>query len=452
MQATQTIRIKRGLDLPLAGVPEARCDDAAGVRNVALLGRDYHGLKPTLEVAEGDRVKLGQTLFVDKGNPRVGYTSPGAGTVVAINRGRRRRLESVVVALEGDAEETFERYQREELDALDPERVVANLIRSGLWTALRTRPFSKPPDPETRPSAIFVTAIDTNPLAPDPLPVAHAHAGDFGAGLSVLSRLTDGPLYLCAAEGAELPAAGQGGARLVRFRGPHPAGLVGTHIHFLHPVGPTRSVWHVGLQDVIAIGKLFLSGRLWVERIVSLGGPLARRPRQLRTRLGASIADLIRDERRPGACRPISGSVFNGRRAVGPVAYLGRYHQQVTLLPEGSPRQFLAFMAPGFGRYSAVKAYASGLMRGRRFALSSSLNGSPRAMVPIGNFEQVMPLDILPAPLLKSLIVRDTETAKALGCLELDEEDLALCAFVCPSKYDYCEYLRETLKLIERDG
>lgn len=452
MRPTQTITIKRGLDLPLAGVPEARCDDAIGVRSVALVGRDYHGLKPTLEVAEGDRVKLGQTLYVDKGNPRVGYTSPGAGTVAAINRGRRRRLESVVVELDGDAEETFERYQREELDALDPERVVANLTRSGLWTALRTRPFSKPPDPETRPSAIFVTALDTNPLAPDPLPVAHAHAEDFGAGLSALGRLTDGPVYLCVGAAADLPASVDGAARVVRFRGPHPAGLVGTHIHLLHPVGPNRSVWHVGLQDVVAIGKLFLSGRLWVERTVSLGGPLAKRPRQLKTRIGASIADLIRDERRPGACRAISGSVFNGRRAVAPVAYLGRYHQQVTLLPEGSPRQFLAFMAPGFDSYSAIKAYASGLTRGRRFALTSALNGSPRAMVPIGNFEQVMPLDVLPAPLLKSLIVRDTETAKALGCLELDEEDLALCAFVCPSKYDYGEYLREALELIERDG
>ncbi len=448
----QTIQIKRGLDLPLDGVPEAACEDATAVRSVALLGRDYYGLKPTMEVVEGDVVRVGQCLFRDKRFPRVCYTAPGSGRVTAIRRGARRRLEAVIIQLDGDEEETFERYPRERLADLEPEQVIANLLSSGLWTALRTRPFSKVPDPDTRPSAIFVTATDTNPLALDPAPLALEHAGAFEAGVTVLARLSDGPLFVCASAGAELPVPAGANLRVAYFDGPHPAGLVGTHIHFLHPVGMNRNVWHVRLQDTIAIGKLFLEGRIWLERVVTLGGPMALRPRRLRTRIGASLTDLTRGEVRPGDCRILAGSVFAGRRAATPVNYLGRYHRQITLLPEGSPRKFLAWLAPGFGRYSAIKAYASSLFGDRRFALSSSLNGSPRAMVPIGNFERVMPLDILPAPLLKSLIVRDTETAKALGCLELDEEDLALCSFVCPSKYDYGEFLRQNLDLIEKEG
>jgi Na+-transporting NADH:ubiquinone oxidoreductase subunit A len=211
-------------------------------------------------------------------------------------------------------------------------------------------------------------------------------------------------------------------------------------------------VWHLGYQDVLAIGRLFTTGRLDVERVVALGGPMVNDPRMVRTRLGANTEELMAGELLSGKARIVSGSVLSGRRAAGWARFLRRYHVQVCALAEGSPREFLSWIKPGFGKYSAIPAYAGSMLKRRRRAFTTSQNGSPRAMVPIGNFEPVMPLDILPAPLLRALIVRDTDTAQALGCLELDEEDLALCSFVCPSKYDYGDALRATLTQIEKEG
>lgn len=424
------IKTKRGLDLPIAGAPEQSVHAGASLGSVALLGPDYLGLKPTLQVREGDRVKLGQPLFTDKKNPGVNFTSPGGGVVEAINRGARRVLQSVVIHLgseERSEQLRFNRYDRGELARLSDHQVRENLLASGLWTALRTRPYSKVPTPGSVPSALFVTAMDSNPLAADARVVVEAFAEEFSDGLTVLSKLLDGHVYVCKAPGSTIPVPAQ--ARFVdaEFAGPHPAGLVGTHIHFLKPVSVERSVWHVGYQDVIAVGRLFVSGELMVERIVSLAGPAVRRPRLLRTRLGASTEDLVRDELSGEECRVLSGSVFNGRRAAGWACFLGRYHHQLSVLREGRERELFGWLAPGVDKYSAANVFVSSLGRGaRRFNLTTSQHGSPRAMVPIGTYERVVPLDVLPTQLLRALLVRDTDSAQALGCLELDEEDLAL--------------------------
>jgi Na+-transporting NADH:ubiquinone oxidoreductase subunit A len=268
-----------------------------------------------------------------------------------------------------------------------------------------------------------------------------------------VSRLTDGPVYVCHAPGPDVELPQVASVTPVIFDGPHPAGLPGTHIHFLDPVSDSKSVWHLSYQDVIAIGSLFATGRLSTERVIALGGPLVLRPRLLRTRSGASTEDLLKGEVQPLECRVISGSILGGRRAAGRAQYLGPYDLQVSVLREDRSRHFLGWLAPGIDNYSAIRAFASALRpRSHRYPLTTSQHGSPRAMIPIGNFEKIMPLDILPAPLLKALIVRDAETARALGCLELDEEDLALCSFVCSSKYEYGAFLRDTLDLIEKDG
>ncbi len=419
---------------------------------MAALGSDVVGLRPGMSVSEGDRVRIGETLFVDKRNPRVNFTAPGSGEVLAINRGARRALQSVVIRLDGEDALEFASYPADRLDGMDRDAVIENLLASGLWTALRSRPFSRIPDPDTVPAALFVTATDTNPLAADPA-VIIAEAGDaFGNGLRVLARLTDGPVYVCTAPDAPIPQPGGDAFRRAEFEGPHPAGLVGTHIHFLEPVSESKTVWHIGYQDVIAIGGLFTTGRLPTERVVALGGPMARKPRLLRTRVGASIADLTRSEIASGRLRIVSGSILNGHRASGPLAYLGRYHQQVCVLAEGSEREFLGWARPGVEKYSAVRAYLGHLLQRGGFSLSTSQNGSPRAMVSIGTFEKIMPLDILPTPLLKALLVEDTERARELGCLELDEEDLALCSFVCNGKYEYGPFLRMNLEEIEAHG
>ncbi|PJK13495.1 NADH:ubiquinone reductase (Na(+)-transporting) subunit A [Lysobacteraceae bacterium NML120232] len=446
------IKIKNGLDLPIAGAPVQQVDAAPAVRSVAVIGADYHGLKPTMSVQLGDRVKLAQPLFSDKNSPGVQITAPAAGIVSAINRGERRVLQSVVIDIEGEQESPdFARYTPVQLPSIPQAQVRENLQQSGLWAALRTRPYSKIPAVDAEPLAIFVTAIDTHPLAADPAPIIAEYADDFRHGLQVLMRLTS-TVWLCTADGVKLPGEDVAGVRTERFAGPHPAGLVGTHIHFLQPVSANRTVWHIGYQDVIAIGKLFITGKLWVERIVSLAGPAVEKPRLVRTRLGANLAELTAGQLLPGENRVISGSVLGGRTAQGPYGYLGRYHLQVSCLGEGREREMLHYLRLGANKHSVTGAFLSSFLGRKRLKLTTSTQGSARAMVPIGSYEAVMPLDILPTQLLRALIMGDTEMAQKLGCLELDEEDLALCTYVCPGKYEYGPILRDNLTRIEKEG
>lgn len=446
------ITIKKGLDIPIEGAPEQVIEDAPTVSTVGVVGAGIVGLRPSMLVAEGDRVRLGQTLFVDKGNTRVAYTAPGAGEVMAINRGARRALQSVVIRLEGDEAEEFEAFDPADLSGLDEGKVREQLLASGFWPALRARPFSRVAHPDGDPAAIFVTATDTNPLAADPAVIVGTDREAFVNGLAVISRLTAGEVFVCTAPGADIPVPEGGRVRRAEFAGPHPAGLVGTHIHFLKPVSESRYVWHVGYQHVMGIGRLFTTGRAPTEKIVAISGPMMKKPRLLRTRRGVSTSELLHDETQPGRLRVISGSVLSGHSATGPLAYVGRYHNQITVLAEGREREFLSWMRPGSTKYSAIRAYAGHLLHKGRFPLTTSQMGSPRAMVSIGTFERIMPLDILPTPLLKALLVEDTDRARELGCLELDEEDLALCSFVCNGKYDYGPFLRMNLDEIEANG
>jgi Na+-transporting NADH:ubiquinone oxidoreductase subunit A len=447
------IKIKRGLDLPISGAPRQALGAGNQVRRVALVGFDYHGLKPSMLVREGEAVKLGQALFSDKKMPGVIYTAPGAGRVAAIHRGEKRAFQAIEIELdEKEASVSFAAYSEAEIEALDAQAVRGQLLASGLWTAFSTRPFSKVPNPEAgQPSSIFVTAMDTNPLAADPAPIIAQCADDFLRGLKLLAKLAP-KVFVCAAEGADIPGKGLPKVEIARFAGVHPAGLPGTHIHFLDPVDAKKTVWQIGAQDVLAIGKLFASGDLWVERTISLAGPAVRDPRLIRTRLGASLSELAAGELKEGENRIISGSVFGGRTGIAPFAFLGRRHTQVSCLHEGRERELLSFFRPWFGKFSVLPVCASALAPGKRFAFSTAAQGSPRAILPVGAYEKVMPLDILATPLLRYLVVGDTDMAQKLGALELDEEDLALCSFVCAGKYEYGPILRDVLTRIELEG
>ena len=446
------IKLKRGLEIPISGKPRQEIVDAPAARSVALVGFDYVGMKPTMEVQVGDRVKLGQLLFTDKKTEGVRYTAPAAGTVSAINRGARRVLQSVVIDVDGDEAETFASHSADEARQLDGAQIRERLVQTGLWTALRTRPFSKVPAVDAEPAAIFVNAMDTHPLAADPAVVIAEQSEAFALGQDLLSKLTRGTLYLCHAPDAELPAGSAPNIQGEQFAGPHPAGLAGTHIHHLEPVGAGKIVWTIGYQDVIAVGRLFLDGRLYTSRVVALGGPQVEDPRLVRTRLGADLEALCAGELKEGSNRLISGSVLGGRRVQGGTAYLGRYHNQVTALLEGTHRELLGWLSPGANKHSNLSIYLSKLTPGKLLDMTTNTNGSERAMVPVGSYEDVMPMDILPTQLLRALIVGDTEMAQALGCLELEEEDLALCTYVCPGKYEYGPILRDNLTRIEKEG
>ncbi|MFN4021516.1 MAG: Na(+)-translocating NADH-quinone reductase subunit A [Hydrogenophilus thermoluteolus] len=450
-----TVTLSRGLSLPLPGAPQQQISGhTAPIRRVALLGPDYRGMRPKLLVAEGDRVTKGAPLFAHKKFPTVLFTAPVTGTVVAIERGARRALLNVVIECDADpnAEETrFEPIAPDALLDLDTEAVVSRLCASGLWTALRTRPFGKIPDPASRPAAIFVTAIDTRPLAADPVVVIGERPEAFRAGMAILAHLTDGKIYLCQAPGEHLPMPEGARYRSVAFAGPHPAGLPGTHIHFLEPVSLERTVWYLNYQDVIAIGTLFLEGRIDTERVVALGGEMVRQPRLVRVPLGASIEALLEGELCDGPCRPISGSPLDGRRAIGPLAYLGRYHLQVSVLPEPKrdDKPLLGWINPLLPRFSLFRVLFN---RNEAPRFTTAQQGSFRAMIPTGIFEEICPLEILPTQLLRYLVVGDTDMAQKLGCLELEEEDVAIFSFACVGKTDYGAYLRAALEKIEREG
>ncbi len=438
--------------MPISGIPLQQILPSATPRHVAIMGDDYIGMRPTMLVQEGDSVTKGQALFEDKKNPGVLFTAPASGTVVAIHRGERRVLQSVVIRLEGDRQREFTRYDVADLPTLTRQAVQAQLLESGLWTALRTRPFSKTPVPGTVPAAIFVTAMDTNPLSADPQPLILAQRQAFDAGLTLLTHLTDGKVHVCQANGGKLGGHPQGKVTFNTFAGPHPAGLPGTHIHFLEAVSLTKQVWHLNYQDVIAIGKLFTTGELYTDRVIALGGPQMRNPRLVRTCLGADINDLLVDETLEGENRHISGSVLSGRHAVGAHAYLGRFHLQISVVKEGREKELFGWVMPGKEKFSVTRTTLGHFLRNKLFNFSTDTHGGERAMVPIGNYERVMPLDILPTLLLRDLLAGDTDSAQALGCLELDEEDLALCTYVCPGKYEYGPVLREVLTRIEQEG
>ncbi|TVQ31174.1 MAG: Na(+)-translocating NADH-quinone reductase subunit A [Wenzhouxiangella sp.] len=449
------IRIRKGMDLPLAGAPEQKISSGNPVRRVALLGGDYPGMRPTLHVAEGDRVKRGQLVFDDKKTEGVRYTAPAAGRVVAINRGAKRFMQSVVIDItDGDGDQAFEAWREGLVASTDGAQIRKLLIESGQWTAIRTRPFGEVPAIDSAPEAIFVPAMDTNPLAANPDVIIEAEREAFRNGLRGLSCLTEGPVWVCRAAESALDSFAEGNIREERFAGPHPAGNPSTHVHFLHPVSRQRKVWVVGYQDVIAIGKLLATGKLYTDRVVALCGPRVKQPRLVKTRLGASVDDICRDELVGEADenRIVSGSVFNGHHARGPLGFLSRLANQVTVLREGSDRRMFGYLSPGLKRHSMMNIYLSKLWPKKRLELDTSTNGSERAMVPLGQYEKVMPLDILPTQLLRSLIVGDIEMAEALGALELVEEDLALCTYVCVGKYEYGPILRDNLERIQKEG
>lgn len=443
--------LKKGLDLPVLGMPANGINDAPSVGSVAILGADYIGLKPRIAVKEGDSVVAGSPLMSHKDTPDVMVTSPVSGRVRAINRGARRVLVSIVIDID-ETQSTPIDFSSVG-DVSTAEGLAERLSAAGLWTSFRTRPYSKVPSSDSRPSAIFVTATDTEPLAADPTDIINDAADAFRKGLQAITKLTDGKTYLCQTSGASVPGADIEGVTVAGFSGPHPAGLAGTHIHFLQPPKGEQAVWTIGYADVISIGRLLESGHYDASRVIALTGPLCGTPKLVRTIAGASMADLVSEDldRNEVPVRMISGSILSGRMGEGETGYLGRYTRQITLIEEDQKQIPLGWIRPMPSKYAVQPVLGSAFSKKLR-ALTSNLNGGRRAMVPTGTFEQLMPQDYLPTQLLRALLVMDTDQAQALGAMELDEEDLGLVGFACPAKYEYGIALRDCLAKIEKEG
>jgi Na+-transporting NADH:ubiquinone oxidoreductase subunit A len=447
----KTIVLKKGLDIPISGGPKQMIRPGNPVGRVALIGDDYPGMKPTMLVGPGDYVITGQQLFTDKKNPGVVFTSPGCGTVMAVNRGEKRKFESIVIELEGDEAVNFgDPLDRPE--QLEPPAIRERLINSGLWTAFRTRPYGKTPVISANPAALFITAMDTAPLAARPLVILREYEAAYRFGLEILRRLLDVPIHYCTGEDTLQPFEQVDGLEYWSFQGPHPAGLPSTHIHFIDPVHENKTAWHIGYQDVIAIGHLFLTSELMTEKIVSLAGAGVIQPALIKTRVGGSLAEICRREISLDELRVISGSVLSGRESAGNTTFLGRFHDQVSVIAHSSGRSFINWLMPGRERYSIVPAFASSFCKKKTFPMNTALWGGKRAIFPLGTYEKVMPMDIIAMALLKSIARGDTDKSKALGCLELIEDDLGLCGFVCPGKNEFGPTLREVLTAIESGG
>ena len=449
------IKIKKGLNIPINGEPTEEINDSKKSRSVAILGDDYIGMKPTMLVEEGDEVKLGQALFEDKKNPGVIFTSPAGGKVESINRGDRRALQSVVIEISQDEDSVeFKSFSINELTEANTSELRKQLIASGMWTSFRTRPYSKIPNIDSSPKNLFISALDTQPLSPNPEKIINLKKESFNFGLLVLKRLLDCPIHISTIEDSTLSLSEDSNIKLHTVSGPHPAGLVGTQMHFISPASLSNINWSIGYQDVIALGQLFETGKINVQRIISIAGPQVNNPAYFETRLGACSDEITAGELTQRENRIISGSVISGREAVGPYAYLGRYHNQISVVaePNSKDREFMNWLTPGPRKFSKIPLFLSSLFPNKIFKFKALMNGSDRPIVPIGIYEEVLPFNFLPTMLLRNVVLMDTEKIQALGGLELDEEDLSLCSYVCPGKYDFGSLLRAGLTKIEVEG
>lgn len=444
------IRLRKGLNIRLAGRAEKILLPEVAVTRFGVRFADFPGLAARLEVQEGSPVKAGSVLFHDKAFPDIKYVSPVSGVVREIVRGEKRVLTEVVIEQEGNA--------RIDFGTADPLRMTrdevrAKLLSSGMWPVLRQRPYHIVARPDSVPKAVFISAFDTAPLAPDlDFVLANTHGNHMQTGINVLSRLTDGRIHI------SLEAGGTRAAELKNlknvefhsFSGPHPAGNVGVQIHHIDPVAKGEVVWTVDIQDVVALGRLFDTGFHDRERIIALAGAGVTHRKYHRIRPGASVSGILKANLQPGDNRVISGNALTGRK-ITPEGSLGFYDSMVTVLPEGNQSEFLGWATPGLKKFSYWRTFLSKLLPAREYDLNTNLHGGHRAFVVTGHYENVLPMDIYPVHLVKAILAGDVELMENLGIYEVAEEDFALCEYIDPSKTEIQEIIRSGINLMLKE-
>jgi Na+-transporting NADH:ubiquinone oxidoreductase subunit A len=449
-----THKIKNGFDLRLVGRSERELVDAPDPVVVAVQGDDFPGIKPKLTVSEGDAVKTGEPLFYDKRDPDRQFVSPATGTVSRIVLGPRRKLERVEIT-PGTQDEFFDvpHVPDDKLGSVSREDLVRALKGAGLWSLIRQRPIGKTPDGAKVPVAVFVNGMDTEPLAADPAFAVQGQRDDLQAGIDVLRALTEGTVYLTVRPGSQ-PAEFQSlqGVEMHAFDGPHPAGLVGTHLHEIRPLHLGETVWYLKAQEAVLLGRWARTGHYPAMRVVALAGDGVQGTRYYRVRHGASIVTLTGGKPIDDSMRVISGTVLSGD-AVGPTGFLGYYAHTVTIIPDGKgDRDLFGWAVPKTGKLTASRAVFPLLGSGKAYRADARLNGGHRPMVNIGQWETITPLDIYPSFLIRAIQANDLEEALKLGLLEVTEEDVALCTVVDPCKTDVGAVVRQGLDLFEAEG
>lgn len=437
------IKISKGLDLPISGKPSTIITDKPKNSSVAVLGNDFVGMKPTMLVKVGDQVKAGDKLFEDKKNTGVFYTSPAGGEVKSINRGEKRKFLSIEIDISNNEE--FKTFNK----ANDTNEIKELLILSGLWNAFRTRPFNRTPAIDDTPNALFINCCDTNPLSVDPFEIINNDKDHFDEGLDLISRLFDCDVHLCY-QNINFDISNNN-INYHCFKGPHPAGLSSTHISKIHPVNSSKTVWTINFQDVISLGYLNVNNKIRSHKLVSIGGPGVYEPSLLEVRIGGNIDEITAGKVKPDS-RIVSGSIIYGHTSEGVMNYIGYYDSQISILPDEVNEIFMNWLMPGFDLHSKLNVFISSFIKPKEYIFNTSIGGGDRAIVPIGSYEEVVPMDILVTQLLKAMVVGDVEMAVDLGMLELVPEDLALCSYVCPSKYDYSSILMDNLNKLYLDS
>ena len=419
-------------------------------QSFAIKPTDFIGCFPKMLVKEGDEVKAGSPLFFDKYREDISFTSPVSGKVTGIRRGAKRKLLEVIV--EPDGKEESLDFGAGDPAKMEREAIIEKLLKSGLWPFIRQRPYSIVAQPKDEPKAIFVPAFDSAPLAPDFDLMVHGQGEAFQAGLDVLARLTKGKVYLnIHEEGTKSKVfLNAKNVEINRFKGPHPSGNVSVHVSRLSPMNKGDVIWYVYPQDILAIGRLFLTGKHDTTRLIALTGSEVKKRRYFKTRAGASITDMVKDNVENGELRYISGNVLTGDK-IDKNGFTGFYHSQVTVIPEGNYYEFFGWALPGFGKFSISRTYPAFLFPNKKYRLDTNMHGGERAYVMTGMFEKVFPFDIYPLQLIKAILVEDIDLMENLGIYEIDAEDFALCEVIDTSKTEIQKIVRNGLELMRKE-
>lgn len=449
---SKTITIRKGLDIKLIGEAEKVKSGVEFANNFVIKTTDFHGLTPKLVVKIGDKVKAGSVLFFDKNRESIKFTSPVSGEVTDIVRGEKRKI--LQININATADFAFEDFGAKDASKLNGEEVKNHMLTTGLWPLVKMRPLDIIANPADKPKAIFVSAFDSSPLAPDYDYVLHGENAAFQAGITALSKLA--PKVHLTVNGGGAPDATFSNAKdcqINKISGKHPAGNVGTQIHHIDPINKGEVVWTVNAQDVAIIGRLFLTGKYDASRIVALTGSEVKAPKYYKMVIGSPVSKLLNGAINEGNVRIISGNVLSGTK-ISVDGNLGYYDNQITVIPEGTEPKFMiskGWMEPGFGKFSTNRSYFSWLMPNKKYRMDTNLNGEIRNFVVTGEMEKVFPFDIYPMQLIKSVMYNDIDLMEKLGIYEVAPEDFALCEFVCTSKIDIQNVIREGLDVIQKE-
>ena len=440
------IFIKKGHDIRIAGIPSKDVVSIPGSDTVAISPKTFRGVKPKRMVSEGDRVQIGSPLFFDKTKPDVKWASPANGTVQTIQFGARHVIEKIEIKIEGTDSISGQSFSFDQLASSDRPTILNRILETNLFPLIRQRPFNKVANPKDSPRDIFISAVNTAPLSVDLRTVIESEKEAFQAGITALSKLTDGRVFVTSRNVIELQ-----NAEVQTISGPHPAGNVGIQIHHSKPIKPHDIIWTVDAQHVITLGKLFLTGSYQPNVVVSVGGSGATNPQTVFAKVGANIGSLITNQDMDEPARLVSGDILTGH-TVEKDNFLGFYDSSVSIILDSVDRPFMGMLALGSNesKYSLTNSFLT--FGEKLFNFNTAQNGELRAMVPINAWEKVLPMDVYPNALYRAILAQDIEEMEQLGMWECDDEDFALCTFVCPSKIDVGEVIRQGLNLLEVEG